>query len=121
MLNLARNTFNVYYKLYLGQQENIDADGYKTGTFSAQYGELQSAQLSVSSNRGEMAAEPFGTQIDYDRTMSTADTTCPIDEETILWLDGAATDGPANYIVLRRAPWKNSIAFAIKEVDTNDQ
>ena len=120
MLDLARNTFTVYYKLYLGQVENIDANGYKTGTFSPYYGELQSAKLSVSSNRGETAAEPFGTQIDYDRTMSTADVSCPINEEAILWLDGISTAGPNNYIVKRRAPWKNSIAFAIKEVDTNE-
>lgn len=51
---------------------------------------------------------------DYDRTMTTSDTSCPITEKSILWLDGAT--GDHNYIVKKRAVWKNSIAFAIKEV-----
>ena len=121
MLNLARNTFQVYFKMYLGQVENIDINGYKTGTFSPQYGELQSAYLSVSPNKGDVTLEPFGAMLDYDRTMTTSDTTCPIDEETILWLDGIPTTGPHNYVVKKRAPWKNSISFAVKEVDSSGQ
>ena len=34
--------------------------------------------LTVSPNKGDASIEPFGTLTDYDRTMSTADTTCPI-------------------------------------------
>lgn len=48
--------------------------------------------------------------------MTTADTTCPIDENTVLWLDGASTDEAHNYIVKKRAPWKNSVAYAVKKV-----
>ena len=53
---------------------------------------------------------------DYDRTMTTTDTACPIDENTVLWLDGASTDEAHNYIVKKRAPWKNSVAYAVKKV-----
>ena len=121
MLNMARNQFPVYYKQYLGKEEIVDANGYRTGSFTPAYGELQTAYLSVSPNKGTAEAEMFGSLDNYDRTMTTADTTCDINEETILWLDGADTSGPHNYVVERRAPWKNSISFAIRKVDVSAQ
>lgn len=48
--------------------------------------------------------------------MTTSDAKCPIDENSVLWIDGADTDGPWNYIVKQRAPWKNSTSYAIKQV-----
>jgi hypothetical protein len=117
MFNLARNSFTVYYKLYEGKRDILDEYGNKTGSFEIVYSDLRSTQMSVSANKGTSEAEMFGTLDDYDRTMVTADTTCEIDEDSILWLDGADTNQTHNYIVKRRAPWKNSIAYAIKRVD----
>ena len=48
--------------------------------------------------------------------MSTSDIACPIDENAVLWLDSDSTDEAHNYIVKKRAPWKNSIAYAVKKV-----
>lgn len=62
----------------------------------------------------------FGTLTAYDRTMTTADTSLEIDEDDVLWVDGADTDGPWNYIVKKRAPWKNSVAYAIQQVTVSD-
>lgn len=117
MFSLNRNTYEVYYKLYLGITEIVDEYGNATGSFTPKYSELKSMRLSVSPNKGRSESEMFGTVEEYDRTMTTADMTCPIDEESILWLDGHDPSGPHNYIVQRRAPWKNSVAFAIKRVD----
>lgn len=117
MQNLARNCFTVWYKLYQGEQEIIDENGYKTGTVGPVYGPLQSAQMMVSPNRGDASLELFGTLLDYDRVVSTADTTCPINEHTVLWLDVASTDGPYTHYVKQRAPWKNSLVFAVKQVE----
>lgn len=119
MQNLARNTFTVWFQVYTGQVEIVDENGYKTGSFTPTYGPLQSAQLMVSPNKGDATLEIFGSLLDYDRTMVTADTTCPIDEQTILWLDGAPTDGPYTHYVKQRAPWKNSLAFAVKQVEVS--
>lgn len=116
MLTLARNTSPVYFRLYAGQEDIVDEYGNVTGSPSPKYGELLSAHLSVSPNKGDASLEPFGALTDYDRTMSTADTKCPITEHTILWLDGADTEKAHNYIVKKRARWKNSLVFAIKEV-----
>lgn len=117
MQNLARNDTVVWYCLYTGQTEIIDSYGNKTGTFTKTYGPLQSAMLMVAPNKGDAYEAIFGTLKDYDRAMTTADTSCPIDEETILWLDNAPTSGPYTHYVKKRAPWKNSIAFAAKQVE----
>lgn len=116
MRNLRRNLQTVFYKLYKGQQEIIDQYGNATGSYTPVYGELKSAMLCVSPNKGSSEVEQFGSLTDYDRTMTTADISCEIDEDSILWLDGADTNKPHNYIVKKRAPWKNSISFAVKEV-----
>ena len=119
MQTLQRNAFTVWYQVYQGQQEIVDENGYATGSFADTYGPLQSAKLMVSPNKGDATLEVFGTLLDYDRVMSTADTTCPIDEQTILWLDGASTTGPYTHYVKQRAPWKNSLVFAVKQVEVS--
>ena len=119
MQNLARNTFPVWFQVYQGETEIIDEYGNKTGSFAPSYGPLQSGQFMVSPNRGDASLEMFGTLLDYDRVMSTADTTCPIDEQTVLWLDGAPTSGPYTHYVKQRAPWKNSLVFAVKQVEVS--
>jgi len=116
MRSLRRNQQPVFFKLYEGEEEIIDEYGNLTGSFAPKYSALMSAMLSVSPNKGNSEAEMFGTLEDYDRTATTADIRCPIDEDAILWIDNADTDGPHNAIVKRRAPWKNSISFAIKNV-----
>ena len=120
MRDLRRNLSTVYFKLYEGQEEIIDEYGNPTGSFTQKYGSLQTSRLCVSPNKGSSETDMFGSLEDYDRTMTTADTGCLIDESAILWLDGQPTDEPHNYIVKKRAPWKNSVAFAIKRVTVSE-
>ena len=120
MRNFYQNLSAVYFRLYVGQEEMVDEYGNATGSFSPKYGPLQSARLCVSPNKGSSETEMFGSLEDYDRTMTTADTSCLIDENSIIWLDGKSTDGPHNYIVKKRAPWKNSVAYAIKRVSVSE-
>lgn len=116
MRSLRINQQPVFYKLYKGEEEIIDMYGNPTGSFIPVYSELKSAMLCVSPNKGYTEVQQFGTTLDYDRTMTTADTNCQIDENSVLWIDGADTDGPWNAIVKRKAPWKNSIQYAIQKV-----
>lgn len=116
MRSLLRNQQPVFYKLYEGETEIMDEFGNATGSYIPKYGPLRSAMLCVSPNKGASEVEQFGSIEDYDRTMTTADANCPIDEDSILWVDGADTSGPHNYIVKRKAPWKNSTQYAIKMV-----
>lgn len=119
MLNLMANMQPVYYKLWEGQEEMLDEYGNPNGSYLPIYSELKTAMLCVSPNKGSAEVEQFGTFADYDRTMTTADTSCPIDENAVLWIDGADTGGAWNYIVKAKAKWKNSLQFAIKRVEVS--
>lgn len=120
MRSLLRNQQPVFFKLYEGEEEIVDEYGNPTGSFLPVYSSLKSTMLCVSPNKGNSEVQQFGSLEDYDRTMTTADTKVAIDENSVLWVDGANTDGPYNYIVKRRAPWKNSIQFAIQQVKVSD-
>lgn len=119
MRSLLRNQQPVFFKNYLGEQEIIDENGNFTGLYAPTYSELKSAMLTVSPNKGSSEVEMFGSLEDYDRTASTSDTSVEIDEDSILWVDNADTDGPHNYIVKLRAPWKNSVTFALKKIEVS--
>ena len=119
MRGLLRNQQPVFYRLFEGEEEVVDQYGNSTGSYVPVYGELKSAMLSVSPNKGSTEVEQFGTLLNYDRTMTTADIHVPIDENAVLWLDGADTSGPWNYVVTKRAPWKNSIQFAVSRVNVS--
>ena len=110
----------VFYKLYEGQEEIVDKFGNSLGSYLPIYSGLKSAMLCVSPNKGSSEVEQFGSLEDYDQTMTTSDTTCEIDEDSVLWVDGADTDGPYTHIVKRRAPWKNSVQYAIKKVEVSE-
>lgn len=119
MRSLLRNQQPVFFRLYKGQEEILDQYGNATGSYVPVYGDLMSAMLCVSPNKGSTETEQFGTLVDYDRTMTTADTSVLIDEDAVLWIDGADTDGAWNYVVKKRAPWKNSVQFAISRVSVS--
>lgn len=116
MRSLRANQQPVFYRLFEGEEEIIDEFGNSTGSFIPKYGPLRSAMLCVSPNKGSSEVNQFGSAEDYDRTMTTADANCPIDENAVLWVDGADTDEPWNYIVKLVARWKNSAQYAIKQV-----
>lgn len=116
MRGLRINQQPVFFRLYEGEEEIIDQYGNATGSSIPKYSALKSAMLCVSPNKGNSEVQQFGSLEDYDRTMTTADTSCEINEDAVLWVDGADTDGPWNYIVKRVSPWKNSIQYAIQQV-----
>lgn len=120
MTNLNANAFPVSFKPYVGKTELLDEWGNKTGSFEAEYGDLQTTSLIVSANKGRLEYELFGSYEGYDRTMITFDRTCQIGEHSALWLDDADTSKPHNFVVVRVAPWKNGIAYAIRKVDLSD-
>ena len=119
MRNIRRNTSLVSFKLYEGESEIIGPWGNNTGVFYPMYSELHTARMTVSPAKGTSETDMFGTLAQYDKTMTTANVHCPIDENTVLWLDGADTDGPWNYVVKKVAKWKNSISYAISKVDVS--
>lgn len=118
MKGLKRNKVAFYYALYEGLKEVTDDDGNYTGEQTETYKEPVKMKASVSSGTGSSSIEIFGNYADYDKTLITDDITCPIDENTILWLDGTSPeDSKYNYIVKRVAKSLNNISYAISKVD----
>jgi len=115
MRELERNKQRIYYALYTGKVDAVDANGYKTGEKTKSYSDPVPFRINVSPARGNADREIFGIELSYIRTMTTDKLDCPIDVDTILWV-GRDTSEPHNYIVVRKAQSLNDIVYAIREV-----
>lgn len=120
MRELEINKQLIYYALFKGYTDAVDSNGYKTGEKTKSYDTPVPLRINVSPARNNASREAFGIETPYDRTMTTGDMTCPITEDTILWIgkapvvNGVAT--PHNYYVQRVSKSLNDIVYAIKEV-----
>lgn len=115
MRNLARNKQTIYYALYSGKTDIVDENGNKTGDKSVTYSTPVAIKVNVSASRGTADLEMFGINTNYSRTVVTDDTSCPIKEDSILWVDKATTE-PHDYVVVKVAKSFNHITYAIQEV-----
>ena len=116
MRDLKRNQQTIWYSLLnvsTGKDEWGNTEDIKT------YGEPVPMDISISANKGEVSQQAFGTELDYDREMTTHDMSCPIDEYAHLWVDGRDTAGTHNYIVKAVSKSLNCIRYAIKKVDVS--
>ena len=77
----------------------------------------------ISAGKGNAESEVFGVGVDFSRSISTCDMTCPIDELTLLWIDakpqylagGTVDPDSADYkVAAKPAKGLNSIMIAIK-------
>ncbi len=110
------NKQTIWYSLYQGMADAVDSDGYLTGEKAKSYAAPVEFRINVSPNKGTASEEAFGVETTYDRVMNTCDMTCPIAEETLIWVGKSPADGPHNYRVTRVAPGLMNIVYAIKEV-----
>ena len=116
MRDLKRNQQTIWYSLLnvsSGEDEWGNTEDIKT------YGEPNSMSICVSANKGEVSQQAFGTDLDYDREMTTHDISCPIDEYAHLWIDGRDTEETHNYIVKAVSKSLNCIRYAIKKVNVS--
>lgn len=79
----------------------------------------------ISAGRGEAQADVFGSNVDYTRTISTTDMTCPINELSLIWIenkpqfntDGMVNPDSADYkVAAYPAKSLNNIVIAIKKL-----
>ena len=116
MRDLKRNQQTLWYSLLnvsVAEDEWGNTDNIKS------YGTPIQTRMSISANRGEASAQPFGADLNYDREMSTHDLNCPIDEYTHLWLDGRNPADTHNYEVAAVSRSLNCIRYAIKRVNVS--
>lgn len=112
---LRRNLRSIWYRLFQGQTAQMDADGFETGETTVSYSDPISLLCSVSPASGDILADTFGTVETYDKVIITDDLSCPIDENSILFVD-ADTSGTHDYVVKRVAKSLNFIAYAVSKV-----
>lgn len=116
MRDLKRNQQTLWYAL---RNVSKTTDEWGNTVDIKGYGSPVLTQMSISANKGEVSAQAFGTDLNYDREMSTHDMSCPIDEYSHLWLDGRSTSETHNYEVAAVSKSLNCIRYAIRRVNVS--
>lgn len=116
MRDLKRNKQTIWYSLL---NVSTDKDEWGNTEDVKTYGEPVQMDISISGNKGQASQQAFGTDLKYDREMSTHDMNCPIDEYSHLWLDGRKPDETHNYIVKAVSKTLNCIRYAIEKVNVS--
>ena len=125
MRNCKKNQRRMYYALYSDRIPIVDENGNEE--FEYQIGYEKPVEFYACLSYGQSNAEesPFGTNVSYDRVISTADTSLPIDENSIIWVrnepiyneDGTVDGASADYkVAALPLDGLNSLRIAIKKV-----
>lgn len=118
---MERNKSAYWYLLYDRKEPVKNEEGHETGDTRVVYKEAVKRRDNVSAATGSAQVEQFGNFISYDKVIVTDDLTCPIDENTVLFIDKSPEyDDDGNplydYIVKRVARSLNSISYAVSKV-----
>lgn len=124
MKTMERNKSTFYYLLYDCKESVRDVQGFETGEEKVKYKAAVSMRANVSAASGSAQVEQFGNLVSYDKVIVTEDLTCPMDENTVLFIDKApeyAEDGSPlyDYRVKRVAMSINSISYAVEKVSVS--
>lgn len=118
---MKRNLSPIHYCLYKGKEPLLDDSGYETGETRISYESPVSLLCSVSPATGYTQVNMFGNLESYDKVLITDDMSCPIDENTVLFVDKEpefSQEGVPlfDYRVRRVAKSLNNISYAISKV-----
>ncbi len=127
MKGLKRNETGFYYALYTGNSDRKDIDGKRTGEKEKTYGRPVFMKANISPATGYAGIEIFGKDTKYSKVICTTDTSCPITEESILWIYEGLTEYtnvnilPYNYTVSKIAKSLNNVLYAVQERRTDQR
>ena len=115
MRTLNRNKSPFWYLLYDSKAPAKDEYGNETGEELVVYKPAVAMNANISAATGSAQVEQFGNFAGYDKVIVTDDLSCPIDENTVLFID---KDGKPlyDYMVKRVAKSLNSISYAVSKV-----
>ena len=136
MRTLIRNKRKLYYCLYHEDTPITDAAGNESGESVVTYYSPVCMVANVSQATGQSNTEQFGNLENYDKVIVTDDMSCPIDENSVLFIDKLPefktvvtgyTSGQnpteitvtvpiPDYTVRRVAKSINSISIAVRKV-----
>jgi hypothetical protein len=121
---MERNKRTFWYCLYDRKEPIIDEDGNETGEEQIVYKPAQSLRANISAASGSSQVEQFGNLAGYDKVIVLDDTSCPIDENTVLFIDKEPEYGEDgnplyDYRVKRVAKSLNSVSIAATKVSVS--
>lgn len=124
MKTLKRNQTPFWYLLYDRKEPIKDEYGNESGETKVVYQAAVAAQANISAATGSAQVEQFGNYAGYDKVIVTDDLSCPIDENTVLFIDKEPEydeDGTPlyDYIVKRVARSLNSVSYAVSKVSVS--
>ena len=125
MRGLNRWKRNFYYALF-DSVTLTDGEGNYTGEPRTSYKDPVAVKGHISTPMGQSMIETFGTNLRYDRVIFVDDPECPIDENSVLILDGEPQyddDGNLLYdhVVKRVAKSFNNVLIAAERVDSGPE
>ena len=122
MRTASRNKRKFWYCLFTGTETLTDAYGNETGT-KPLYSAAKQMSANISPATGSAQTEQFGNLENYDKVIVTTDMKCPIDENSVLFIDKepAYVSGQPlyDYTVRRVAKSINSISIAVRKVNVS--
>lgn len=119
---LKRNQRTIYYCPFVSDSvPQYDEYGNLLPETAKVYGAAVAMKANVSPATGQSRTEQFGGLENYDKVIVTSDMTCPIDEQSVLFIDkdpvyGTQGEPLYDYTVRRVAKSLNSISIAVKKV-----
>ena len=119
---LKRNQKSFWYALYKRETEQKDSNDLYTGEIGPGYETPVQMKANISASKGTADTELFGEDLQYSRTIVTDDLSCPITEESAIWIDREPEDEnknavPHNYVVKAIAESLNHIIYAVAEAE----
>lgn len=124
MKTLKRNQTPFWYLLYDRKEPIKDEYGNESGETKVVYQAAVATRANISAATGSAQVEQFGNYAGYDKVIVTDDLSCPIDENTVLFIDKEPEydeDGTPlyDYIVKRVARSLNSVSYAVSKVSVS--
>lgn len=124
MKTLNRNQTSFWYLLYDHKEPVKDEWGNESGESKIFYKDGIESKANISAATGSAQVEQFGNFAGYDKVIVTDDLSCPIDENTVLFIDKKpeySEDGTPlyDYIVKRVARSLNSVSYAVSKVSVS--
>lgn len=117
---LHRNKRTFYYLPYTGMRVVTDSAGNEIGRVPA-YGEPVRVRANVASASGVTQTEMYGGMDAYDRIIVMEDANCPINEQSVLFIDKEPEfDNDGNpkydYVVKRVSRSLNVASYVVSKV-----
>jgi hypothetical protein len=116
---MEKNKSDFYYALYESKTAIDDEYGNSTGQYKINYSVPVKMRANVSFAVGEAQIQQFGNFSDYSKVILTENINCPIDENSVLFVDKDPEfdeDGSPlyDYYIQKVSASTNFIAYAIK-------